>query len=248
MPDPISLAGAVLSCLGVNVNISAPSISITPPTLPPFNGPSGPTVGAPQFPNLSGPSAPQLPGLRAPSLGNLSAITIPGLSLPFQWPAISAPGFPTMMAGFAGSMLAGVTYCLSFLPPNPHNLPSLPTIDLFIKGFTGAAIGLPALPACTIKIPGAPNIPFPGMPGVSVPGFDPSSMLNMIGMFIVAPFQLFLKIVQSIINLSLSLPSLSTIYNLLIGIGLAIGFPPITLAFILPCVAKMGKAAVSLLG
>ena len=218
MADPAALTGSALNCLGVHINVNIPPVTL--------------------------PKIPSLPGIPT-----LPSIVVPGLAYSFQWPPISMPGFPTIIMGFLGSMLAGVNYTLGFLPPDIHNLPTLPTLDLFIKGFTGAAIGLPSLPAMNLAIPGMPSIPFPGMPGIPMPpGFDPSAMLNMIGMFIVAPFILFKKIITSILSLSLVLPTLPDIIALLSGICLSVGFPAATTSFIIPCVAKAGFAALSVLG
>lgn len=190
--------------------------------------------------SISGPSIPGLPAI--------PPIIIPSLSYAFAWSPPSLPGLPTLLAGFFGSMLAGINYTLGFIPPNPHNLPSLPTIDMFIGGFTGAAIGLPQIPACTIQIPGAPSIPFPGTPGVVVPGFNASAMINLIGMFIAAPFLIFKGIITSILSLSLKIPGFDEIMQIMVGIGLAVGFPAVTLAFILPCVVKTAVNALSVLG
>lgn len=221
MASPESMVNQVLDCLGVSFNLTVPPLVIVPP-IPAFG------IGA---------GIPLLP------------ITVPGVSFSFMWPSISMPGFPALVMGFAGAILAGVNYALGFLPPDPQHLPSLPDIGIFVAGFLAAAPGLPALSPMSISIPGAPPIPFPGCPGVALPhGYDPSAMLNLIGVLIAAPFLLFKDIVQSIINLSLKLPDFATILALMMGLGMSVGLPEATLAFILPCVAKVGKSAISVLG
>jgi hypothetical protein len=152
------------------------------------------------------------------------------------------------MCGFFGSLLAGIEFALGFLPPDPHHLPQIPTIDFFIQPFTAAAIGLPKLPPINLQIPGLPQIPFPGMPGIVIPGFDPSAMLNLIGMFIGIPFLLIKGVIEGILNLQIKIPTFDVILNLLIGLGLAVGFPSLTMAFIMPCLAKTAVNAFSALG
>ena len=133
------------------------------------------------------------------------------ISIPFPLPpSIDQPGLPTIIAGFVGASLAGIKYTLDYLPLDPNNLPSLPTIDLFISGFTGAALGLPTMPSFAFTmpdIPGLPSIPpftIPAIPGHTIlpPGFDPSAMIKLFAMFIATPFLIFEQLIQSIIHLN----------------------------------------------
>lgn len=221
MPSPTDLVKPVLGCLGVDFSLSLPSVSITGPTLP------------------------AIPGFTPPTIPPLN---VPGLDFAFAWSPPSLPGLPATLSGFFGAMLAGINYTLSFLPPDPHHLPSLPTIDLFISGFTAAAPGLPRIPACNLQIPGCPAIPFPGTPGVVVPGWNPSGLLNLIGMFIAAPFLIFKGIITALLNLQIKIPNFDTIMQIMLGIGLALGFPALTLATILPCIVKTAVTALGVLG
>ena len=170
-----------------------------------------------------------------------------GLTFNFEWPSIGMPGFPTLVAGFFGALLAGINYVLKFIPPDPMKLPSFPGISLFVDGFMGAIQGLPALPAFNIDVPGAPSIPFPGIGGPSIPSFTGEAMIKMIGMFIAVPFLIIKGIIDGILKLQIKLPTVDIIVGLFTSTGLGLGFPLPSLEPWMLCLALAALKALAVI-
>jgi hypothetical protein len=174
-----------------------------------------------------------------------------GIALPtvgFEFPSLTAPGFPTLAWGGISASFAGVNYALDFLPPDPLNLPSLPTIDLFKIAFEGAAIGLPTFTGPPFFL-GLGGLNYE-IPGVSLPNLtlDALSINLMIELMITLPFELTLELVTSIINLSLEVPGLPQIKGLFISLGLSIGLDLPTLTIMADCFCTGVAEVFSVLG
>ena len=173
----------------------------------------------------------------------------------FKWPGINEPGFATLIAGCLGASFAGIGILTDFIPIKLDNnglpkLPDLPGIDIFVKGFTGSAVGLPSLKAASIPVPGIGSIPLPDIKGfdipdisakrldgstLSLPGFDPSMILKMIGLFIGAPFLIIKGIIETIPSLSIGIPDIPSIF---FSAGASMGIPSESLNICIPCLAK----------
>ena len=173
----------------------------------------------------------------------------------FKWPGINEPGFATLIAGCLGASFAGVGILTDFIPIKLDDngmpkLPDLPGIDIFVKGFTGSAIGLPSLKAASIPVPGIGSIPLPDIKGfdipdisakkldgstLSFPGFDPGMMLKMIGLFIGAPFLIIKGIIETIPSLSIGIPDIPSIF---FSAGASMNIPSESLNLCIPCLAK----------
>jgi len=203
--------------------------------------------------------ASNLKGLNAPNLNapELNRPDFPG-SLPgFDWPGIDEPGFPTLVAGTIGASLAGLNVLLDFIPlkfddSGKPKIPEIPGIDLFVKGFTGSATGLPAIKAASIPVPGAGSIPLPDIPGanipdisakrldgtsISLPGFDPTALLKVIGLFIAAPFLIIKGIIGSFPDIKI--PTIDGITGIFLDAGASMGIDLKTLGGVcIPCIAE----------
>jgi len=216
-------------------------------------------------PDFDGIDGPDLDGIDGPDLGGIDGIDGPdfdgidgpgGTDAPdFKWPGINDPGFPTLVAGCLGASLAGLGVLKDFIPIKFNDngtpkIPDLPGIDIFVKGFTGAASGLPSIKGTSIPVPGVGSIPLPDIQGfdipdgsskrlngtsISFPGFDPSSMLKMIGLFIGAPFLIIKGIIESIPSLNIGIPDIPGIF---FKAGDDMGIPKESLNLCIPCLAK----------
>ena len=200
----------------------------------------------PSFPPM--PDVPDLPGFPP----------IPGIPFEFDMD-LTMPGLPTMIAGSFGALNAGMEFVADFLPLDPLNLPSLPTIDLFVEGFTLAAPGLPSIPGGTVDLPGisvpVPEIagfdypPLPAVPDMpSLPTFDPTCVINFAGMMIGLPFLLIKGIVDDMLNLEFKLPTLPEIEGKIVDLGLSIGIPEVTIGTFSGCMAEQIEGSLSELG
>jgi hypothetical protein len=154
--------------------------------------------------------------------GFVSKITVK-MNPTFTFPSISEPGLPSLCAGLFMSISAGASYVLSFLPPNPENLPSLPSFDLFLKPFL-STLAIPAIipnlavgPVSLGKI-GPLNTP-------NILNFNPVAIPKMLELFAMIPFKIFTEIINSIIGLSPKLPSLGSIKGIIISAGASLGLP-----------------------
>lgn len=113
----------------------------------------------------------------------------------FTWPEITGPGgLPNFALSGFFAMTGGINFVLDFLPIDPENLPSLPTIDIFLAPFE-ANLNIPTLP-----------------------DFDPTAYLALGTAVVQVAFDIIIEIVNGIINnLSLEFPSIGTIEGLLIA-------------------------------
>ena len=168
-------------------------------------------------------------------------IELPDLDLPgFAWPSINEPGLPTIIAGCIGANLAGINYVLGFLPPTPDNLPSPPSIGIFVEGFFASAPGMPSFEAASISVPGIGSIPIPSFSGKtpSNPGFDPSPILSLIALFIGVPFLIIKGIVTDLATLQIKIPDIEGIMGYFYSAGAGLGIPKASLEICVPCIAK----------
>jgi hypothetical protein len=174
---------------------------------------------------------------------------------PFEWPGIDKPGFPTLAAGCLGASFAGIGVIKDFIPikfddNQMPKIPEIPSIDIFVKGFTGSAVGLPSLKAASIPFPGIGSIPLPDIKGsnvpdvvsyrldgsrITVPGLDPTVLLKIVGLMIGAPFLIIKGIIETIPSLSPGIPDIPNIFE---KAGLGMGIDPKGLGLCIPCLAK----------
>lgn len=210
--------------------------------------------------SVSGPSA-NGPDLNAPDLSFSGGVGSIGGSLDtdtFKWPGIDEPGFPTMIAGCLGANLAGLNLILDFIPIKLDDnglpkVPEIPSIDIFVKAFTGSAIGLPKLSATNINFPGIGSIPIPDIPGVEVPDVDSVSLdgtkitvpsldagliLKVICIFVAVPFLLIKGLIDGIKNLDIKLPTLDTISGFLIDGASLLGVDFSEFKICISCIAE----------
>lgn len=148
----------------------------------------------------------------------------------FTFPAINLPGLPSYsLAGFT-SCFAGIDFLLDFLPPDIDNLPELPGFDLFIDAFLGGLVVPGDLGEFdfSLVIPGGPVIPATG-PDIQFPQFG---LINLGLVIVGAAFGIIIDIVQGVIDsLSVTLPSLQDIIDIMLGfaIDLGLSIPDVTL-------------------
>ena len=140
----------------------------------------------------------------------------------FSFPKIGEPGMPPILMGAIGAMLGPAEPVLKFIPPNPDIVSDIEKLltnlpHLIVKGFTDAAIGLPALSFDILGIQ-------VNTPGSKIPDFDPSSIINLIKGLILAPFEIFTGIIESLINLQPKFPTIDDIINILIDSLKSVGF------------------------
>jgi len=180
-------------------------------------------------------------------------------SLPL-WPSINARGgLPALLLGAMTSMFVGIDLVLKWLPiPDPTDPdfpPSLPTIDLFIDGFLGGVPNLPPLPdieVLGITIPGTAELdPITNTIELDFDGqlikVNPLGFIAILKMFIMAPFQIFFGIIDSIINLSPEIPGLSLIINILLDVAASVGIPVEVGNILIPCVAHAFSSILEIL-
>lgn len=165
--------------------------------------------------------------------------------VPFQFPNVDVPGLPAVAVGAFGSMLAGVNYCLDYLPPRPDKVPEIPGPTIFIEGFLSSP-GLPGFNAFSAEIPGGPTISIPGH-GVQLENWDGSGFKNMLILCVGCPYLLIRDIVGSIIELNLKLPSLAAIEAKITDVGISVGIPAANVALFSGCLAGQFKSILNLL-
>ncbi len=112
------------------------------------------------------------------------------------FPGPGVPGLSNFAVGVVASTLAGVGFVLKYLPPSPTNLPSLPSLSLFLDPFMGA-----------IKVPGLTIPAPPGVPSATIAA-SAAAVLKFVMATVTMIFGLFTGIVTSIINLSPKLPGI----------------------------------------
>lgn len=227
MPDPSSLIGPCVACMSSKVPALPipefdplwPGNQTWPTTIPGLTGVPG--VPAFPFPAIMPPPAPS-----------------------FTFPDISMPGMPAFMLAAFESLFAGINYVLGFIPPDPENLPEIPDISMFIDAFMAAMAGkMPTIPAFSISVMGA-TVSIPQTAGYPMPGFPPPPpipeppipppdiptlfpIVKLITLCVSAPFLLIKGIVESIMALSLAVPTLEEIAALIGDIGEDLGIPSV---------------------
>lgn len=161
---------------------------------------------------------------------DLIGATTKCMSPNFAFPGITEPGLPNLVLGSLLATLGGISFVLDFLPPDPLNLPSIPTIDLFFKPMTGAM-------ALEFDLP-------PIGDPLKIELESPSGKLPAIGMVNIAltvvftVFGLFIGIIESILNLSPKLPNIELFIEIFVGIGAAFGLPALALIKLAGCLAE----------
>ena len=149
----------------------------------------------------------------------------------FCFPPITSPGLPNFTLGMFASAMGGINYVLQYVPPSPQNLPSLPSIDLFLQPFM-ASVSLPAAyPAFSLG-----PISIPEKPGT--PGWDVSGEFKLIYCAVMLPFQVITGIIEGIIsNLSVSIPGIPVIKAIFEGLAAAAGLSGPAIAQFAVCIA-----------
>jgi len=133
----------------------------------------------------------------------------------FIFPSITLPGLPNFALGIFLSLLAGFEFILDFLPPDPLNLPSLPTLSLFIDPFLA---GL----AYDFTFP--PDLDLINF-GIQVPGgrFPIFGLFAFFKAILFTIFGSFLFVIESIFDLALKLPTIQVIVDIFLEIALSVG-------------------------
>lgn len=137
----------------------------------------------------------------------------------FTFPGPTEPGLPNFLTATLACCMGGINYVLDFIPPSPTNVPSLPTIDIFLNPFMAAIKLPPTYPGIALgplTIPGVGSAPYQ---------FDPSGMLKLMAVCIVLPFQLISNIVTGIIHLAIELPTIDGVIALFADLGAQVGLP-----------------------
>lgn len=138
----------------------------------------------------------------------------------FKWPKIDVPGLPNLAYACLLAMLAGIQYVLPLIPPNINMNFALPDIDLFLKAFF-VGIKLPnAYPSFTfapLHIPGKGIGPF---------SYNLTGELKLIALCILLPFKLIVNMILDLLNLVISIPTVTIVFDLFkkIALQLGIGF------------------------
>lgn len=141
----------------------------------------------------------------------------------FTVPGITEPGLSSMALAGLTSMVAGMTFILDFIPPDPMNLPSPPGPELFLTPVLGGIV-IPG-DLGEIKFDGTPfEGLLPDIPaaGPNVIG-DQSGLIKMAIGLAATPFSIITGFVDSI--LSLELPAPPTISGVASILSAAIGIP-----------------------
>jgi len=145
----------------------------------------------------------------------------------FQFPGVAEPGLPNFVLATLLSTLGGITFVLDFLPPDPFNLPSPPSLSLFFKPFTGSmSLDFPLPPT---QDPSKMALP-PGFPAVGIINLSLTAVFTVFG--------LFLGIITSILDLSPKLPSIGLFIKTFTSTGEGFGVPSQSLELLGGCLAK----------
>lgn len=152
------------------------------------------------------------------------------MSADLEFPGISEPGLPNLVLGSLLATLGGISFVLDFLPPDPLNLPGLPTIDLFFKPMTGAM---------AIQFPLPPTLDPTKIELQAPAGLFPAvGLINIALTVVFTVFGLFIGIVESILNLSPKLPTPQLFIDLFISTGIGFGLTAEVLTKLSGCLAK----------
>ena len=148
------------------------------------------------------------------------------------FPPLTMPGLPNFILGTLTAQFGGISYVLGFLPPNPMNLPSPPSIDIFLKPFM-ASLSLPAnYPAFSFG-----PITIPAM-GTGISPFDMTGLFKLLYVCVTLPFQLILKIIEGIISLSPKLPTIDLVFKLFVDLAVSVGLSGVAVGRLGICLAK----------
>ncbi len=152
----------------------------------------------------------------------------------FTFPSIVDPGLTNFVLGCFKSAFAGPLFVLDFIPPTPDKIANLgpPSISLFLQPFMDA-VNLPAAyPSVSID-------PVT-IPGVGDPPYERpiDAELKLITMVVTLPFKLILTMVEKLLELTIALPTLSTIYDLFVDLALGAGLEGIPIANFGLCLAQ----------
>lgn len=142
----------------------------------------------------------------------------------FTFPSITLPGLPNFCLANFEANFAGINYVLGFLPPDPHNLPSIPDISLFINPFM-ASVSLPGCyPPINVTLSGV-NISIPGQgPSGCIPPYSIQAELNLIAVCIALPFLILKQMIETIIeSLEVVLPTFDFVLGIIIDLFGQIG-------------------------
>jgi hypothetical protein len=151
---------------------------------------------------------------------------------PLTWPEVDAPGFPPLLVQLLTTFNASLDIIASFLPPDPENLPEIPLPDFFVSAFTTGDIPIPTvnfemtvggLPF-TINIPGV-SIDIPPVPEGMVQPWTTDALIKLIEGLITIPFELAVKITESVIELNLEIPGFDFVDDLLRDVFSGVSFP-----------------------
>jgi len=165
-----------------------------------------------------------------------------------DWPKIDELGFPSLMYSFFSGMLTGIDFATGFLPPDPGNIPELPTIDMFIDPFMGTLVAppLPEFSILGITIPSSGEWVIP-----ELPDWDPINIalavIDMIKMLIMLPFKIIEDIILGILDLEIRLPTLGGVTDLIYSIGGSLSIPTADLDIFSGCLAEGIMSTVDLL-
>ena len=149
--------------------------------------------------------------------------TVDPLPPGFSVPGIADPGISSLALAGLSSMLAGMTFILDFIPPDPMNLPSIPGPELFLEPVLGGVVIPGDLGAISFD-----GTPFDGLlPDIPAAGEnvigDQSGLIKMIIGLAATPLTIITGFVTSILELSLPVPpSISSVAAILASsIGIA---------------------------
>ncbi len=169
-------------------------------------------------------------GLQDPFINSMSKC----MNANFSFPDITKPGMPNFVLGTFLASFAGINYVLQFIPPTPTVLPNIkpPTIDLFLQAFLGG-ISLPSsYPSISV---GPLTIPGVGSPPYQ---YDLSGELKLMAVCILLPFQLITKMITDLLNLTVSIPTVSSISALFTEIAVSVGISGDIIAKFGTCLAS----------
>jgi hypothetical protein len=160
-------------------------------------------------------------------------------------PPLTMPGFPSFALGCAMTSFAGIAYVKDFIPPSPTNLPSPPSISIFIDPMLkniALPDSYPGISFGPIKIPGKgadAHLSFelgsPPPPGIS---FDITGVFKLIVAVIMTVFKIFLSLIESIINLSPEIPGIALILKIFKEVGEQVQIPADVIVNFGACFAK----------
>lgn len=147
-----------------------------------------------------------------------------------EWPSIAGPGgLPNVLLSTLMAQMAGINFILDFIPPDPMNLPSPPSITIFSDAFLGS-MNMPG-DLGEIDLGGGIVIPATG-PDIR---FDQTGLIKLVIILITLPFQIILGIVNSFP--AIALPSPEMIADIFASLAIAAGLSGVAVAQLGLCLA-----------